>query len=423
MPRTPKPYYHDRDKCWVSYSAGEFTPSGRRKGVWNYRIGPPTGREGLASRASADLWLAGLIASEAEGERRASDPLLSDLILAFLAHAERLVAAGSRESRTVEGHAEHLDTFAAFRHGSRPYGDIPVSKLRPVDLSRFIRDCQGRGLAPGYIRAIVISVHALLNWAARPVPDRGLGWPEKVIPENPFKGVERPKVAAPPKRYVGVRARRDFYEYATIRALSHLPGSSAWRYDRLFLALVRFCEETGCRPGEACRLQWGHIQWGESRAVLRGKSTGKTGRPRVLPLVPSVLRMLRAIECLPGRHPEYVFTHAPRDGAGRRERGDLSGVAWKVTALDQKLRLWRDAAERAGFVTRGETGEPLTLYGLRRDMGADVLRLTGSHAESAEVLGHSPEINARHYANFEAERAVELAKAVAERRRGGELAG
>jgi hypothetical protein len=66
----------------------------------------------------------------------------------------------------------------------------------------------------------------------------------------------------------------------------------------------------------------------------------------------------------------------------------------------------------------GETGEPLTLFGLRRDMGADVLRLTGSHAESAEVLGHSPETNARHFASFEAERTVELAKAVALSRNG-----
>ncbi len=419
MPRTPRPYYHDRDKCWLSYSAGDFLPSGRRKGVRNYQIGPPAGREGPANRAAADLWLAGLIAAEADGERRASDPLLSDLILAFLSHAERLAEAGARELQTIEGHAQHLDTFAAFRHGDRLYGDVAVSRLKPADLSRFIRDCQGRGLAPGYIRAIVISVHALLNWAARPIPDRGAGWPERVISENPFKGVERPKVPAPPRRYIGGRARRDFYDYAMLRALMHPADSVAWRFDRLFVALIRFCEETGCRPGEACRLEWRYIQWDEARAVLRGKSTGKTGRPRVLPLVPSILRILRAIEAMPGRHADFVFTHQARDGAGRRDKGDLAGVPWKVGALDQKMRLWRLAADEAGFVTTGETGEPITLYGLRRDMGSDILRLTGSHAESAEVLGHSPEINARHYASFEAERSVELAKAVAERRRGG----
>lgn len=143
---------------------------------------------------------------------------------------------------------------------------------------------------------------------------------------------------------------------------------------------MRFCEATGCRPGEACRLEWRHVQWDEGRAVLKGKSTGKTGRMRVLPLVPSILRILRAIEGLPGRHPDYVFTQLARDGAGRREAGDLAGIPWKVGALDQKTRLWRIAAEAEGIVTTGETGEPLTLYGLRRDIGSDVLRLTGSYA-------------------------------------------
>lgn len=197
MPWTPKPYYHDRDKCWLSYSAGEHLPSGRRKGVRNYQIGPPADRDGPANSAAAQLWLAGLIAAKADGERRATDPLLSDLILAFLAHAERLAASGARATRTVEGRADRLDRFAGFRHGGRKYGSIPVSRLKPADPSRFIRDGQARGLSPGYINSIALSVHALLNWAARPVPDRGQGWPEKVIAENPFKGVERPKVPAP----------------------------------------------------------------------------------------------------------------------------------------------------------------------------------------------------------------------------------
>jgi integrase len=424
MPRRPKVHYHDRDQCWITTAVGEFSEtSGRRKGVRNYEIGPPTGKEGPANEAKAQLWLAELLRAESEGTRRATDPLLSDLILAFLAHAERLAAAGERSLRTIEGHAERLDTFAAFRHGALAYGDIPVSRLRPADLSRFIRECRARGLAPGYINSIIISVQALMNWAARPVPDRGQGWPERVIAANPFKGVERPKNPAPPQRYVGARARREFYEYATLRALLHPAGSSASRYDRLFVALVRFCEETGCRPGEACRLEWRHIRWEEGRAVLKGKATGRTGRMRVLPLVPSVLRMLRAIEALPGHHPDYVFTHLARDGRGRRESGDLSGIPWRVGALDQKLRLWREAAEAVGVTTRGETGEPLTLYGLRRDMGSDILRLTGSYAESAEVLGHSPEMSRRHYASFEEERAVELARAVAERRRGDGRAG
>ena len=160
---------------------------------------------------------------------------------------------------------------------------------------------------------------------------------------------------------------------------------------------------------------------GRPSAVDDGPIEGQlelTGRHGLRPTRATVSRRRsHPSHFFPGRHPDNVFTHLARDGQGRRDCGDLAGVPWKVSALDQKLRLWRIAAEAAGVATTGETGEPLTLYGLRRDMGADILRLTGSHAESAEVLGHSPEINARHYASFEAERAVALAKAVAERRR------
>ena len=56
------------------------------------------------------------------------------------------------------------------------------------------------------------------------------------------------------------------------------------------------------------------------------------------------------------------------------------------------------------------------MYAMRRDLGADILRDTGSHAASAEVLGHSPEINARNYATFEDERSVNLAADVEARR-------
>ncbi|HEY2158570.1 MAG TPA: hypothetical protein VGH33_23270, partial [Isosphaeraceae bacterium] len=83
-----------------------------------------------------------------------------------------------------------------------------------IDLTRVIRDCQGQGLAQGYVRVIVISVHAMLNWAARAVHDRGPGGPERVLPEKPFRGVERPGVPAPARRYIGIGARRAFYAYA-----------------------------------------------------------------------------------------------------------------------------------------------------------------------------------------------------------------
>ena len=127
----------------------------------------------------------------------------------------------------------------------------------------------------------------------------------------------------------------------------------------------------------------------------------------------SVVRLLRAIRALPGRHPDYVFTHARRDGG---KDGDLAGVPWATRAIAHKFADWRDEFAAAGLAIQTDGPHALTLYQLRRDVGADVLRMTGSHAESAEVLGHSPEVNARHYASFEANRAADLAERMERRR-------
>ncbi len=107
--------------------------------------------------------------------RRASDRHVSDLIVAFLDHRERLVAAGEREPVTILGPVVNLDVCAATPHGAKLHGDIPVSRFKPSDLTRFVRECQRPGFAPRYIRAIVVSVQALMNWAARPIPGRGAG--------------------------------------------------------------------------------------------------------------------------------------------------------------------------------------------------------------------------------------------------------
>ena len=391
---------------WITRAFGPISgTTGRRVGIRNSEIGPPSGREGPANRAEAQRWVDSLAEAERSAERRAGDPLVEDLIVLYLDWAERNVAP-----RTLHAYQERLRKFAAFRRGEVFYGELVASRLRPADLSRFLESMKRGGFAPGYINSIVLSVQAMLNWAADPIEDRV---PERILASNPFRGVRRPKNPRPPKRYSGPAARRAFLEFAFVRACRNDPRSLAWRFDRLFIALVRLAEGTGCRPSEACRLEWGHVQWDDGLAILKGKSTEKTGRKRVLPLTPELLRMLRAIERLPGRHPRFVFTHMARDGSS----AGLAGVPWAGNALAHRFRTWRDEAIAAGLPIAAVGDSALTMYALRRDMGADVLRMTGSHAESAEVLGHSPEINARHYASFEDERTVELARRVAAVRR------
>jgi integrase len=406
MARPPRVRWDERRKGWVSTAIGPVSDkTGRRVGLINRDIGPPTGRDGVRNRAAAELWLA----EQLEADRRpGGGQTLADLAELFLDWC----AAEGRAERTIAGHVEKLRTFCRARRGLVYYGELPAAQLQAEDLSRWIDARKRDGWGEQYIANVVQSVNACLNWAATPDHDRPEG--VRLLPENPFQGVRRPNVPTPPRRYAGPEARDAMVRYARARARRRTVGSLARRFDRLFAVAIQFCLETGCRPDECCRLEWSHIDWSTRTATLRGKSTHRTGRPRVLPLTTGMVRLLRAIERLPGRHPDRVFTHLRRDG----KPADLAGTPYTGHSISIKFRHWRDEAIAAGApIERAGSGR-LTLYALRRDLGSDILRLTGSHAESAEVLGHSPSMNARLYASFEERRVVDLAEKVAKARKG-----
>jgi integrase len=409
MPRLPKVWWSETGRCWISTAVGPISErNGRRLGLRNREIGPPVGREGAANQARADLWLAAEIAKEAEATRWASDPTLADLMEQYLAWVKPRI-----EARTLRGYTERLKAFAAYRSKGVCYGDRLARDFRPADLRRVVADLKAKGMASTWTRDVSAAARAVFRWAARPIDDRV---PERILSADPFDGVEGVRVEAPPKRYAGQLARREFFDYCLVRVCSIPVKHMDWRWDRLAVAKWRFIEATGCRPDEACRLEWAHIDWQARVATLRGKSTTATGKKRRIPLPPETVRLLRAIEALPDRHDRFVFTHESRSGVGNPT---LAGLPWSGDGIKHKFGDWRDAAVAAGLAVEKSGASTLTLYQLRRDLGADILRMTGSYAESAEVLGHSAATNERNYSSFEDGRAVELADKASAARRGG----
>ncbi len=411
MPRLASVWWCKKDRCWLTSVGGEVSEkSGRRKPSRNRQIGPPEGPDRIRNERMAHEWLEALLEAERRQERAATEPLLKELVSTYLVAQEKRLAA-----RTLQGYRERLETFCLFQSGKELYGNRLVRDLKPGDLSRFIRARASRRLRAALHQLDHPVAQRLLQLGGP--ADRRPG-PGADHPENPFAGVERPRNPAPEKRYAGRVAHEAFFEFAVIRTyLRHAPDSLGWRFDRLTIALFRFIQATGCRPSEACRLGWGMIDWKASTATMVGKSTHATGRKRVIPIPSATLRMLRGIERLPDRHTEFVFTHGQRDGARPPKEGRWAGIPWVVNALDQKFRKWRDEAIAIGQPIASEGPAKLTLYALRRDLGADVLRLRGSHADSAEVLGHSPEMNAKHYASFARDHALSLTEQIALARR------
>jgi integrase len=316
-------------------------------------------------------------------------------------------------ARTIRGYMERLRNFGRFIHQGVAYGDRRARDFRPADLRRIIAAMRAEGRASTWVRDVSSATRACFAWAARRVDDRT---PERILAEVPFVDLEKPRVEAPPKRYAGADVRAIWFRYAIGRTLTLSPAERlARRFDAIFIAMCRFLEASGARPDEACRLEWSHIDWEARIASLRGKSTRSTGKKRKIPLTPDVLEMLRRIQSLPERHPVFVFTHKRRvDG-----NATLEGDPWTANALSHKFAAWRDDAME--HVTEAEAGglASLTPYQLRRDLGADILRATGSYAQSAEVLGHSVAMNERHYSSFEDEKSVLVAEVAAKARRKG----
>src|SRR6266699_2834581 len=59
---------------------------------------------------------------------------------------------------------------------------------------------------------------------------------------------------------------------------------------RRFLIFLKF---TGCRPGEAASMLWADVHFEEGAVVLKEHKTArKTGRPRAIPLVPTVIKLV-----------------------------------------------------------------------------------------------------------------------------------
>ena len=104
---------------------------------------------------------------------------------------------------------------------------------------------------------------------------------------------------------------------------------------RRMRTILAFILETGCRPGEACRLRWSDINLEGGTCVLGAHKTGhSTGRPRTIYLTPEAREIL-AQQRERAESEEWVFV-------------SWLGKPYWVTAL-------RQAFHRVGLEALGES--------------------------------------------------------------------
>jgi integrase len=179
---------------------------------------------------------------------------VNDVIENYLAQARRDLSW-----RSFETVACILGRFGA------ACGHLSLGECRPFDLQCWLNE-QTQYRSEWYIRCVLSTIKRAFNWAVE----------MELVHRNPFAKM----------RSRGCLERRRPMTDVEFQTL--LRGS-----DPTFRRLLLVLKFTGCRPGEATSMRWSEVRFEEESIVLRAHKTArKTGRPRVIPLVPTVIKLL-----------------------------------------------------------------------------------------------------------------------------------
>jgi len=237
-----------------------------------------------------------------------------------------------RAPRTYEGYRFYVQKF------SEACGYLLVTELRPYHITRWIDGKKQRKSVWGPTSQFnaVRTALRIFNWAVK----------EKLIKENPIKGMERPRQ----------RSRRTWMKPEEFRALRRTASPT---FRLLLIALW----QTGARPTELRNLTWDQVQ--EDFFFLpEHKTEYKVQKPRVIYLSP---RMKRIIRFLRSRSKsKYVFVNC------YGQPWTANAVRLQIQRLKKKLNL----------------REELCAYEIRHAYGAQALVNDVPIATVAELMGH-----------------------------------
>lgn len=368
-----------------------------------------------------------------------ADPTFDSLVELYLAHLKSERDAGNFSPNAFRSTVVQLARFQDFEPpGSRPVGELRAVILDiDVHLDPFAAAMKTDGYSDHYIANCCKSVQACLNWSARVIKTRD---PVQLIPANPLAGHRPVRPSKESAKYLEAEPLRAFLRWAWVRAsrgpartftrngkTRHLPtrnpDSIRRRFDLIYVRMLWFLVLTGARPGEACGASWDLIDWRQNVMILEEwKNAKRTGEKREIHLTPSVVRLLRRIERLPDRNPDWVFPHTLGRGQGNLA-SPMHGLPWNSVALAAKTRAWRKAAKQSGLSVVTEGAGRLVNYILRHTYISDGLMAGFSEAEMASLTGTSAEMIADTYGHIQRDHSARRARELEERRRGDGVRG
>jgi integrase len=164
-------------------------------------------------------------------------------------------------------------------------------------------------------------------------------------------------------------------------------------------ALVRFQRLTGCRPGEAVRLNMAEIEQISPSAWVykpRNHKTAWRGKERIIPIGPKGIELIT-----PWLRPEGGYLFQPRESLKKLPNWKRApGCFWRVSS-------YTHAIARAC----GKAGIPIWSPNQLRKAKAQEIRDKFGLEAAAAALGNGVGVNDRHYSNQSIGPILEVAKA------------
>jgi integrase len=263
-----------------------------------------------------------------------------------LEYNQRRAKAGDLARITFEGYRDRLKSFPP------ELGDELVSAIRPESIRAWVAR---EGWGPTRSHDCAATVKSAFRWARR----------ERLIQNDPLDPLVLPRR----------KIRRE-----TIPTQDEIETFLNSVRDHRFRILVEFILSTGCRPGEASRLEASMFDRARGVLILRGKTTHKTGLQRQIVVSPEWLPRIAAL-C-------EIYPTGP---LFRNE----DGVAWSRNAIGQAFRRVR---ARAGL------GSSVVAYALRHRRVTDLLQQGTSLSVVSAIAGHaSAAFTSRVYAHLDQE--------------------
>lgn len=296
--------------------------------------------------------------------------------------AERTLLEGVKGSISVAGLCEKFlndaeenlepNTYDSYRYSCQKFvdefGKRDAHTIEPLDITQFSAKLK-RSLGDSTRGIILRSVRRCFNW----------GVEHRLIPPHQLGRIRIPQSKSR-DRFVTDNEFQTMLR-ATNPRDSRRTGAP---FRRLLLAM----DWTLCRPGEIARLKWEHIHWDQDVAIIPDHKTKRTGKPKIIPLIPKMQLLLRWLQR--SVDSEFCFVNS-------------RGKPWTINAIDQRMS---HIKERSGL-------QDVVPYTIRHRAATNSILRTGDLKMTSLLMGHTSTKTTERYTHLAQEHLVTFAKKAA----------